>query len=340
MSNLTQKLLAIIQEEGVTPKDLPAIFDENSGVGEEWRIKAAAQVMKADPESAKPFLSRLNPDRLANAVDHSRLEPHMVSLAVRLFPESDRLCDAALAFPLTPESTMMLLASRAEGARLERMVRDELGLLISPNLARALIRNPNLNSSQMDALDRFLRRLREDEQLQIRDEFNPDKLTEDDQNLLIKDEDPDKKTKADTEKTGKHKNIYVRVLKMTAAEKALLAMRGNRTARLLLVRDSNKMVSRAVMRNPRLTENDVFMITQMRDVDDDILRMISENKRWLSKYSVVKNLVFNPRTPVPVALSKLHYLNNNDVKVASRERNMPSPVRQAAVRIAKQRGVR
>ena len=90
MSSLTQKLLAIIQEEGVTPKDLPAIFDENSGIGEEWRITAAAQVMKADPESAKPFLSRLNPDRLANAGGEAAHLAGMVAGAVYVLSESWR----------------------------------------------------------------------------------------------------------------------------------------------------------------------------------------------------------------------------------------------------------
>jgi hypothetical protein len=344
------ELLAAINEGRVTAVDLSAAFDDGFALDEDDRLRAVAHVMKSDPDQARPYFVRLSPNRLAEIINESKLEANLISLVIRLFPDCDRLDDAALSCPLTPESTLMLLAARAKGVRLSRLVKDELLLLLSPELARALERNPHLDPDQRSMLQAVTRRMAEEEQYKVRGEFRPEALPKADIEAFIEEQfdrsilqaetGTPPKAGAELSDTKKYRNIYARLLRMTAAEKALFAMRGNREVRMLLVRDSNRLVSQAVLRNPKLSDYDIAMITQMRDIDEEILRQLANNKRWLRKYNIVRNLVFNPRSPISIALSSINRMNNSDIRLASKERNLPSVVRQAAIRIAKLRGLR
>ena len=340
-----EELLAAIKTETVRPEDLPAFFHEAAEIGECDRLRALAIVIKTNPERARPFYGKLDPEHLASEIDACMVEPSLISLAIRLCPDSVRLDAAAMACPWTPESTLMLLSTRVSGHRLARLVNDEFGLLLSPGLARALFRNPNLTAEQKAKLEIFLTRLEKDENYRVRVENRLESLDREERAMIlaeeVKEETPGEPDgQFDATDTKRHKNIYARLLRMTAAEKAIFAMRGNRDVRMLLVRDPNRMVSKAVMRNPRLTEQDITMITQMRDIDDEILRLVSLNRRWMHKYAIIRNLIFNPRTPITIALQQINRMNNTDIRIASRDRNLPTPVRQVAVRIAKQRGLR
>ena len=44
---------------------------------------------------------------------------------------------------------------------------------------------------------------------------------------------------------------------MSAAQKIALALKGNREARTALIRDSNRMISASVLKNPRITDREV-----------------------------------------------------------------------------------
>ena len=52
-------------------------------------------------------------------------------------------------------------------------------------------------------------------------------------------------------------------------------MKGDREARNILIRDPNRIVSQAVVKNPRITEQEVETIAPMRSITEDILRQIA-----------------------------------------------------------------
>ena len=333
------ELLAAIESGEVASAHLPEIFAEDGPVDEVGRLKALSSLLRREPQKAGPYFSRLDPEKLAQAIEENRLSPQLISLAVRAFPEDERLTASALGHPRTPTPAMLLLAERVSGATLAKLLRDELRLILSPELARALARNPHLDEQQWDYLGSLLKRLAEDENLRIRPEMRPESLAAEDRGLLI--EEPESKGAEDAEERPKRREtIYSRLMRMTPAEKALLAINGNRDVRMLLARDANQMISRAVLRSPRLTELDVAMIAQMRDVDEEVLRMISLSRRWMRQYTILKNLTLNPRTPVAIAISFMERLNNQDVRLASRDHNLSDPVRSAAKRLALRRGLR
>ncbi len=121
---------------------------------------------------------------------------------------------------------------------------------------------------------------------------------------------------------------------MNVKDRMKLAMKGDREARSILIRDSNRMVATAVIHNPRVTDQEVENIAAMRTVADEVLRLIGLNRSWARSYPVIHNLVRNPRTPVPTVLSTLPRIRTKDLKNLTQNRNVPEATRRQAQRLS------
>ena len=125
-----------------------------------------------------------------------------------------------------------------------------------------------------------------------------------------------------------------RVMFMNAKDRMKLAMKGDREARSILIRDSNRMVATAVVKNPRVTEQEVEGIAAMRTVADEVLRLIAMNRAWARSYAIIHNLVRNPRTPLPTVISTLPRIRTKDLKHLAENRNVSEAARRQALRLA------
>lgn len=133
--------------------------------------------------------------------------------------------------------------------------------------------------------------------------------------------------------------IVRRILLMTVKDRVKYAMKGDREVRNILIRDSNRIVSEAVIKNPKITDQEMEKIAAMRTVSSDILRQIGTNRQWLRSYSIIHNLARNPRTPMPIIMSIIPRLMPKDLKALGKNRNVPDAVRQQAARLATTRGL-
>ena len=112
-----------------------------------------------------------------------------------------------------------------------------------------------------------------------------------------------------------------------------LAMKGDREARSILVRDSNKVVCSAVVKNPRITEQEVENIAAMRTVADEVLRIIAMNRSWARAYPIIHNLARNPRTPIPTVMNILPRIRTKDLQSLSQNKNVSETVRRQSYRL-------
>lgn len=124
--------------------------------------------------------------------------------------------------------------------------------------------------------------------------------------------------------------IYVQLQQASVTEKIRRAMLGNTTERLLLVRDTNRLVAEAAAKSPRLSENEAAQIASSRAVSDDVLRIIASNRDLMRNYQIKLKLVTNPRTPFTFAARLLPHLRQNDLRALSRNKNVPGAVVKAA----------
>jgi len=128
-----------------------------------------------------------------------------------------------------------------------------------------------------------------------------------------------------------------RIMMMNTRDRIKLAMKGDREARSVLIRDSNRVVSSAVMNNPRITDHEVENIAAMRTISDEVLRLISMNRGWARSYPIIHNLARNPRTPIPTILNILPRIRTKDLQNLSQNRNVSEAVRRQSARLAQTR---
>jgi len=139
------------------------------------------------------------------------------------------------------------------------------------------------------------------------------------------------------EVTAERVSLVRRLMLMSTRDRIKLGIKGDREARSILIRDSNKMVSSAVLNNPRITEQEVENIASMRTISDEALRLISLNRAWTRSYTIIHNLAKNPRTPVPTVLDILLRIRTKDLQGLSQNRNVSDAVRRQAARLAQVR---
>jgi regulator of extracellular matrix RemA (YlzA/DUF370 family) len=128
-------------------------------------------------------------------------------------------------------------------------------------------------------------------------------------------------------------SLIRKIMFMNTKDRMKLAMKGDREARSILIRDSNKVVCSAVVNNPRITEQEIENIAAMRTISDEVLRLIALNRSWARSYPIIHNLARNPRTPIPTVMNILLRIKTKDLQNLTQNRNVSEAVRRQAQRL-------
>jgi hypothetical protein len=132
-------------------------------------------------------------------------------------------------------------------------------------------------------------------------------------------------------------SLIRRIMFMNVKDRVKFALKGDREARGILVRDANKVVAQAVIQNPRITDKEIENVAAMRTVAGEVLRLIGNNRAWARSYSIIHNLARNPRTPMPTAMTVLPRIQMKDLQALSENRNVSEGVRRQAYRLVQTR---
>jgi hypothetical protein len=333
------------------------------GVPRELRLMAAQGVLPLKPEDLVEMWTGLvgDADEAVRAAAESSLSAFPVTelqpilksrdtpsavlaWAVTHRPEQE-LRETALQNTSLPDETIEALAPILPQALAELVVINQTRLLRRTSLLVALESNAGLNNDQK----RRLRELRESfrigeveaapppapeappppepapepEIAPIGDVF----LTEDQAVVTYLSEEE----RQQTEKVSAVQKIY----RLNTAEKLITALKGSREERAILIRDPNRLVAMGVLGSPRITEAEIESFSAMKNVSDQVLREIGNHREWTKRYTVINNLVRNPRTPIGLALNLVPRLGPRDVKAIAVDRNVPEPVRKQAQKFVK-----
>jgi hypothetical protein len=97
------------------------------------------------------------------------------------------------------------------------------------------------------------------------------------------------------------------------------------------------MVAAAVINNPRITEQEAENIATMRTVADEVLRLMAMNRSFARSYTIIHNLVRNPRTPIPTVINILPRIRTKDLQNLAQNRNVSDAIRRQSNRLAQAR---
>src|SRR6266478_3072293 len=136
---------------------------------------------------------------------------------------------------------------------------------------------------------------------------------------------------------AKRETLLQKISRLRVVERVQMAMKGTREARGVLIRDSCKVVQRAVLQSPQLTAREVESFAGMTSVSDETLRLIASHRKFRKNYTVTKALINNPKTPLQVSLHLLPTITPQDLKILTTNKNVPDTLRASANRLQRQR---
>ena len=128
-----------------------------------------------------------------------------------------------------------------------------------------------------------------------------------------------------------------RIRDMNIAQRVRLANLGSASERMILIQDTNKIVARAVIRSPALSDQEAMTYAKNKALSDEVILYISKQKRWTRHYQMRLNLISHPKCPIGDALTYLRVLRAADLRAVARSKNVSPTVAKAAKDLIKAR---
>ena len=135
----------------------------------------------------------------------------------------------------------------------------------------------------------------------------------------------------------KRENALQKINKLDVKGRIQLALKGNKEERSLLIRDGTKVVALAVLDAPKISDGEVEKIASQKNVLEAVLRQTPLKRRFMKNYIVVRNLVFNPRTPLDLSLGLVKNLLVQDLKNLSGNKEVSDTIRKLGLKMFKQK---
>jgi hypothetical protein len=128
-----------------------------------------------------------------------------------------------------------------------------------------------------------------------------------------------------------------KIAKLDIKGRIQLAMKGTKEERSILIRDGTKIVALAVLESPKITDGEVEKFASQKNVLEAVLRGITMKRRFIKQYAILRNLTFNPRTPIDVSLGLIKHLLTADLRNLTGNKEVSDTVRKLAMRMFRQK---
>ena len=226
--------------------------------------------------------------------------------------EKNGIADAMAQNPACPTPCIARVASHLSSEGIQALL-DNLERLISDlQLALAVARSPGANAEQRELLAEMQK--------------GPLALHEIEEAAAAVEPDP-----------VKRQTLAQKLTHMNVLQRVTLALQGDREARMTLIRDPNKLVQRCVLQSSRISETDVENFAAMTNVSSEVLRNISLTRSFMKSYTIMRNLVTNPKTPLDISLHLLPRLTATDLTKLTTNKNVPETLRSSAMKLHRKR---
>jgi hypothetical protein len=116
----------------------------------------------------------------------------------------------------------------------------------------------------------------------------------------------------------KKQNIWDRIRALSQMEKLLLAVKADRTERALLLQDNDPRVLLSLLRNPRLTVDEVARLAKSSFLTYQVADVIIRTSQWMANLDVRLGLIHNAKTPPAFAMRILPTLPESEVRSIAR----------------------
>jgi hypothetical protein len=239
-----------------------------------------------------------------------------------------------------PVEFLLKIAELGNTSMLEMLLENQIKLIAFPTILDTMQKNPRINNfikGKIQEIRDFY--LKEEKAALISEEEIIDNIQE----IVQKDEEEQTDESDEISIQDIQEKIVTtlqRINELTVPERIKLALTGTRTERMILIKDTNKLVALAVLESPKLTEDEILLTLRDRSISQEIIAKIA-NKRELSKnYTMILEMVQNPKTPLKKALGMVKQLHLKDLKHLTYDKNIHYVVRNVAANLYKEKTTR
>lgn len=285
----------------LAPADRAEILTVLAGDADEMVSERAQQAILSQP-----------PEAFIEALKREKAIPALFAFAGKHMADKPGICDAMVENKNCVAEFLVPVARHLSSMGIKALLEELERLSESPALAAALEHSSSITADQKNQLHELMGSAIDEAALaEAAAEAEPD--------------------------VAKRVTLLQRLAKMSVSERVQFAIKGGSEARRTLIRDSNKVVQRAVLQSPRLTDQEVEAFASMTSLTDEILRLIAGNRKFRKNYIVVRNLLNNPKTPLDVSLHMLPMCNVMDLKKLTTNKNVPETLRTTALKLQRTR---
>ncbi|UCE86494.1 MAG: hypothetical protein JSU66_01795 [Deltaproteobacteria bacterium] len=313
-------------------------------------------VLLHDPDTevktrARESLENL-PDPIYTTVVSGRAHPAVLGHLAHVLKDRPKMLEPLALNAATDDETIAFLATLTHRRIVDIISNNQERMLRCPDIVEALGSNPLTSRSVIDRILSFLGLERPEaeapEEVETDDALPPPvEVTDAQAEAALRAVLSNDASEFDAElirENGEEiseevqQSLFAQIQEMTVMQKVKLARMGNKEARGILVRDRNKVVASAAIRSPRINDNEVSQYAKMRNLSDEVVRIIAANREWTKSYAVKLALATNPRCPLSAAMKFLNHLQDRDLKSVMRSKDVPSPISTHARRILTKKG--
>jgi hypothetical protein len=329
-----------------TPKDLTLILyyltlDDDTDVAEE----------------ARKTLKGMPTDVISTVLSDMGTQPGLLDYFARTLDDDGLLHRIALNNAASDDTVAHLAETTHSQSLIELIANNHERVARSDMIVEALSKNPAVTRSTLDAVIEFLKlylgrkfpfadtpQAEEPPEAETGAVQDADAMLEGVTESFLDDIELDDELVEDTgDEEEQHapdvhdQSVMVKISMLNIGQKIKLSIMGNREARTILIKDPNRIVSKAVLKNPRLTDSEIVIISQSKIVNEEILREIADSRKWARLYQVKLALVNNPKTPPHVSINLIRQLRDFDLKNLRWNKNLPGVISTAVKQIIEDR---
>ncbi|MBJ20744.1 MAG: hypothetical protein GY910_01730 [bacterium] len=345
------KLKLSAQAEKYTRRDAPIEARQMAARGalplDPIELASVLFVLANDPEATVKDTARRSleelPPHLLSTVLSGPVHSALLSFLARVHKEDEAHCEAIALNNATDDTTIAWLATLPHSRVVDIISQNQERMMRTEEIVDALGANPLTGRA---VIERILSFLGLEERATTEDDDDPldeseaeaavlEMLGEEmgDVARLLAQESADK-----VEDEVVEGSLYAAIQNMTVMQKIKLTRMGGKEARSLLIKDRNRIVSAAVLGSPKLTETEVIAFAQNRSIGEDLLRIIASKRDWTKSYQIKLALVTNPKTPQPTAISFINHVQDKDLRMLMKSKDVSSNVSAHARRILTKKG--
>jgi hypothetical protein len=136
------------------------------------------------------------------------------------------------------------------------------------------------------------------------------------------------------------KSQFEKIRALTVSERVTLALKADLMERRILMQENNSKVNEFLLRNVRITEQEIAFMARNASVPMQNLLMIAGNRSWMSHDAIRSAVLTNPRTPAAMVMDMIPTLPPPDLLKMHHAPYLREDVKATVRRELKKRGIK